>query len=314
MRGFFTQAVAVLYDRAPTLSAISDALATPILRRIDESDMWQLSGPSVIVDYRRAVNGLVAVDVVDRAWPDEMGSPDVDPNTFGAWSMGHFGPFAYPGNLGRAVEQAWTWPGGAAQAIAKHGAFVRLRVSYAFGSKDEDKLIPESWDPLSELRIITRYASRLTALPGAIAFFDPNGEVLVPARELAPHLASADKHGHPPIDTWTNVRMMSLRQVAPGWTMMDTVGMAQLDRPDLEVVFKRDPISPDDVARFLRNVSLYVLTNGDVIKDGHTVDGPGGKWRATMHEEGLSGPPRATIRFVPDGVDVPEALLQTPPS
>jgi hypothetical protein len=41
-----------------------------------------------------------------------MGDPKLDPMTFGAWSMGHFGPLAYPGGLGGARQHAWSWQTG----------------------------------------------------------------------------------------------------------------------------------------------------------------------------------------------------------
>ncbi|MDJ0847938.1 MAG: hypothetical protein QNK04_06055 [Myxococcota bacterium] len=41
-----------------------------------------------------------------------MGDPQREPLLMGAWSMGHFGPFAYPGGLERAAQQCWGWAPG----------------------------------------------------------------------------------------------------------------------------------------------------------------------------------------------------------
>lgn len=58
-----------------------------------------------------------------------MGDAKSDPMTFGAWSMGYFGPFAYPGGLTRAIQQPWGWA--AARDVAPtHRGFDRIRSSY----------------------------------------------------------------------------------------------------------------------------------------------------------------------------------------
>ena len=66
------------------------------------------------------------MDVLESLWPDSMGDPKEDVDLFGAWSMGAFGPLAFPGNLKRAAEQAVAFEGAAA-AVSAHRAFVRLR-------------------------------------------------------------------------------------------------------------------------------------------------------------------------------------------
>ena len=84
-KGFFTQGIAVLFERPPSLDAIASAIATPVVRRIDERSGW-MSGPSLLVAHRPEVNGYVTIDAVDEPWPDGMGSPGEAPDQFGAWS------------------------------------------------------------------------------------------------------------------------------------------------------------------------------------------------------------------------------------
>src|SRR5213595_2300860 len=109
-KGFFTQGAAVLLSRAPTLDEIERLLHSfRIVRRDDEGGKPDLSGPSVILAFRPEVNGYVSVDLQSRPWPDHMGDPKSDPMLFGAWSMGHFGPLAFPGSLERAGHQSWSW-------------------------------------------------------------------------------------------------------------------------------------------------------------------------------------------------------------
>lgn len=81
------------------------------------------------------------------------------------------------------------------------------------------------------------------------------------------------EHNLPPLNVWTNIRLFN---VTDDWLMMDTVGNWQLDIADQEAIFPKGAFSPQGVDNFLRNASLYILTNGPVIKDGNTMDGPGG--------------------------------------
>ena len=140
-KGMFTQGVSILLERAVTLDEMETALAGFDVRgRRDGAGDWAFGGPTLIVAYRPDANGMVAVDVVDRPWPDHMGDPDKEPMVFGAWTMGNFGPFAFPDGLARASQQSWTWPEGPAVA-ERHKAFLRIRSSYAFGAGDDDGVL-----------------------------------------------------------------------------------------------------------------------------------------------------------------------------
>lgn len=310
MKGFFSQGVAVLFQRAPTLDVLASVVPSPVLRRIEPASEWALSGPSLVLGYRPEVNGLFSVDVVARPWPDDMGSPEGAPMVFGAWSMGHFGPFAYPGNLERACQQAWTWRESPRAVIDRHRAFVRIRLSYVFGAPQDAPVRPEDCDPANELVALTGVAQAVAGVPGVLAYFNPNGEMLLAPEDLRETVEFATANHRLPIEAWTNVRMLNLRGLADGWMLMDTVGLSQLDRPDLEAVFPEGHFDPGEVARLLRDVSLYVFEKGDVIEECHTIDGPGPmRWQARRFENGLSDPPRDTIRFFPtEGLAAPSQL------
>jgi hypothetical protein len=301
-KGFFTQSACVLLSRPATLDEVAPLLGKfEIVGRIDAAnDSADLAGPSLLLSFLPEVNGYVQIDLQDRAWPDHMGDPKNEPMLFGAWSMGHFGPLAFPGNLRRAAEQSWRWKGGR-EIPQQHRAFLRIRSSYIFGAGPEVRVLPAGYDPLGELAFVTRVAHGLLAHPAALAYFNPNGETL---RERAALEERPD--GPPPLNVWTNVRLFNLDS---GWLAMDTVGMGQLDRPDLEACFPKGSYDPGEVAAFLNNCSLYLFKEGEVIKDGHTVDGPRGeRWRAHQVEEALTSPPRPTLRFFPVGAEPPADL------
>lgn len=311
-KGFYSQGVVILFSEEPALSSIAALLSNfRIVKEAQKTSGWEYGGASLIVEYDAAVNGYASIDVVGRAWPDHMGDPKSEPKLFAAWSMGSFGPYAYPGGLQRAVQQSWVWEK-ARDVIPSNKSFVRLRMSYVFGTGDDAPVMPQNYDPLKELDFLTAMVARVLAHPAAICYFNPNGEVVL-TKELFGDSAEYHKaHALPPFDLWSNVRLFN---IDPEWCLMDSVGSCQLDIPDHEVAFPKGRFQPQEVDKFIRNATLYVLKNGPVIKDGDTMDGPGDiRWQAKTFKNGLNDPPRQTLRWLPTGfLKVPPILLSDRP-
>lgn len=296
-KGFFTQGVCLLLERPVALDEIEAALSSFEIRgRRDAADSWAFGGPSLLVPYRPEVNGYATVDTVDRRWPDHMGDAQNEAMVFGAWSMGHFGPFAFPGGLERAGQQCWGWEEGATVA-ARHEAFIRVRISYVFGANGDVPVMPDDYEPLAELEFVTKIAASLLDLPAALCYFNPNGEVLRDQQGLRESLNYHGQHQIPPFDLWSNVRLFNVDEE---WSLMDTVGNAQLDLADIEASFHSQCYDFEEVALFLRNASLYLLQNGQIIQDGDTMDGPGDiRWQARQFDRGVCDPPRTVLRWLP---------------
>jgi hypothetical protein len=305
MKGMFTQGAAVLFTTPPSLDSLASCFQHhQVLAKRPASSEWAMGGPTLLLPLRREVNGLWAVDVVEQLWPDTMGDPQQSPMVFGAWSMGHFGPFAYPGNLERASAQSWISPEVAA-VVARHRAFVRIRSSYIFGAGQDAKVVPPDYDPVDELMQLTGIVRELLTHPDALCYFNPNGEVLADRNTFDETAAFNGEHQQPHVDLWTNVRMWN---AGDGFQLMDTVGLSQLDLDDHEAVFRTEVVSPDEVARFLRNLSMYSVTRRPRFADAHTIDGPGGLWRVRQVKDGAVSPPRPVLRWARDGERLPTAL------
>jgi hypothetical protein len=315
-QGLFVQSAAVLFETMPSLEQVQAALSEFEGARTFEGREgagWLGGFPGVLVDFRPEVNGKVAVDLIDRPWPDHMGDPQSDPDLFNAWSMGSFGPFVFPGNLSRAAEQSVVWADGAMHAVGHHTGFLRLRVSYVFGLDPEDEdatVLPDDHDPIAELDFLIRLSMALLQLPGALAYFNPNGEVIMPGEEMADSLLHAAGVKLPPLDLYGHVRLVRLHD-EDGWLLMDTVGLEQLGIDDHEIAFPPGAIEADAGAAFLRNLSMYLLHNGPVMEEGHTVEGPGGKWIAFDPGESIFAPPRPVLRWFPTFTDPPPVALTT---
>ena len=137
-------------------------------------------------------------------------------------------------------------------------------------------------------------AGIVTALrPTAIAWTTA-GKIIDPARFLHV-MEQADRIER--LVLALNVRMFKVDNF-PGEVVMDTMGLASLGLPDLQVHFR--DIEPNDIAHKLFNTALYVFEKGDVIEDDHTIDGvpSGTKWRC-RHEASLVGPSRVVLDFDP---------------
>lgn len=307
-KGLFTQSACVLLSKPTSLDAITPLLSDfKIAKRIDEVTEPVLGGPSLIIAYRPEVNGYANVDVRDITWPDHMGDTKSEPMLFAAWSMGHYGPYAFPGGFRRAKEQLWAWPEGK-QIAEAHKAFINIKTSYIFGADKDARVAPADYDPLPEMQFVTRLALALLKHPDALAYFNPNGEILRSAAKVQESLDYHQQQQLPPFDVWVNVRLFNPNN---GWMIMDTVGMEQLDLPDLEVCMPAKTYNLQEVSRFLRNSSFYLLTKGEVIKHHDTMDGPGGiRWQAHHELKELCPPPRRRIRWFPlDGSKPPADML-----
>jgi hypothetical protein len=305
MKGFFTQGVAILLREAITLEEVRSLLADfDILKDFPASESWEMSGPGFVIAYRPEVNGDVALDVVPHPWPDDMGDPKASPMRFTAWSTGQFGPFTYPGGLERSLQQSWSWRE-ARDAVQAHTAFLRLKLTYLAGAKPEARVVPEGYSPIPELEFITRLGMALLKAPGAICWFDASGEVVLPRVLVQERWSFARAENVPAVDLWTNVRFFKFDET---WRVMDTVGNAQLEVPDLEAVFPNNSVEAQNVDAFLRNATAYLATSRAKISDGDTMDGPGGeRWKCYAFPKGLSPPPRNVIRWFPSS-----ALMQAP--
>ena len=280
-----------LFNAAPWLEEVERVLAmfgSP--EPITPTAGWLGGFPGFVLHSQDTDGDKIVVDVVDRPWPDDMGDPQETPDLFSCWCLGGFGPHVYPGGLERAAQHAYAVP--AAQAlVSQHRAFVRLR-----------KLPPPRAEPLNDLAWLVAVTRALLEQPKALAYFQPNGEVLLDRTALEATLLRVERTGLPALDLHVNVRVWNV-EGAKNWRLLDTVGLDQVLVPNIEAVFDADRYSEDTVARFVRNVSLYQLQQGDALADGNTIEGPGGKWRVERLDEGRASPPRSVVRLTTSEVE-----------
>jgi len=275
-----TQIVGVLFDRWPQPVAVRERLeplGDPTRRE---------QGQDVVLSLPLGDAGEVVVDTLRQPWPDEPVDDD-DP----------VGP-VHPGSLARAVQHSWAWKH-APLVVPRHQAVARVR---CLGGDPVGVR-----DPVRELVMVTRVAAALLDVSGALCWFAARGEALR-SGEVVRGAMRRIGPGPVPIDLWTNVRLLG---VDPDWRVVDTVGMEQLELPDLEACHAEGAYDHREVDAFLRNLQLYLVDRGEVIGDGDSMPGPGGaRWSARAFPHSLAVPPRRVLRLFPhDQTQPPAALL-----
>jgi hypothetical protein len=83
-----------------------------------------------------------------------------------------------------------------------------------------------------------------------------------------------------------------------GEIVMDTLGSGALGLTDLQMHYR--DLEPQKVAGLLYDVATYLLEQGDVIDNGHTVQGflPEDRWQC-LHEMSLLEPQRLVLDIDP---------------
>ncbi len=295
MKGMFTQGVTVLFSEPPSLAQLRNLLGDYEI--ISEnplgSSQWEMESASFRIACRPEVGGYCLLDVVSRSWPDHLSNSEREPALHAAWSMGHFGPFASTGSLARAIEHAHRWQY-AAQLAPQHLAFVRMRISYTLTSNGPPAALPPDYDPLPELEWLIKIASHISKHPRALAYFNPNGEVLLAPDGLQKVLDDASHGEAPPLDAIINVRLANLA----GWQLVDTIGMSQLDLPDQEIVCPAGVSSSEELSAFLFDAAYHMVTTETPIVSDNSTVGPGGtEWVATLRVSSLREPARQIVHW-----------------
>ena len=177
-KGMFSQGVCLLSDGSTEIEHVKQALEDNQLEVLKQNlpgtNPW-FGGNSLIIAYRPEINGYLSIDLLNNSWPDHMGNPKTEPDLFGAWSMGRFGPQT-SGGLERAGQHSWDWREGAAIA-AQHRSIIRLRLSYVLGTNRDAPVLPKDYDPIDELMFLNRVVVAIGDAPGVLCYFNPNGEM-----------------------------------------------------------------------------------------------------------------------------------------
>lgn len=352
-KSFFNQCFVILFDKEINLNQLKPLLSKPIVNERDNTDSHYFWGPTLAVEYQSKseplLNGQVYIDYINEQWPDDMGEKNKE--ILAAWTMSHFGPYAFPGGLWRSTKQSWSWQE-AEDKVSNHCSYVRIRLNYISPKGnpnlkpeiDRTKLSPDYLqfeaelddetnelldeleeksptipldmiNPVEELEFMTEITLELLKHENAICYFNPNGEMLLTYDLLKDKYDYAINNQLPALTSWINIRLVNIKK---NIYLMDSVGNDQLDIHDIEVLFNNEDFEFADIDNFIRSLSQYIFDKKVKIADYGEFEGPNeSKWLAFNIEfkkdfENLYPPSRETLRLIPeDYKKLPKEYLPT---
>ena len=141
---------------------------------------------------------------------------------------------------------------------------------------------------------LERVAAACAKLPCVAVWWIPAERVLPPSA-----VADAARDGDP-VRVAVNVRLFHVEEGRSDERVMDTVGLAALELPDVQCHFFALDVAA--VAALLEETARYLYDEGDVIADGDTVASPEGgdsaPW-SCRREHALVDPPRDVVDITP---------------
>ena len=154
------------------------------------------------------------------------------------------------------AEQSWDWPEAKDVAARAQSSIIAM------------PMLSWAWlDRLNRLAIVHAAVDALLEDSTPIALHWPMCRRLVAPDAYRRGRAERTD----PLYPASNVRLYRITDGAPGEMLMDTLGLAPFALPDFQIRFA--DLTPSQVAAQLFNLALYEFQNGDVIEDGHTVEG-----------------------------------------
>jgi hypothetical protein len=182
----------------------------------------------------------------------------------------------------QALQQSWAFPGA-------REVFSECRYSLLLTN-----MMSSSLDHHVRRKIITNgLLALLEAAPADLIFWSPTQQMLSP-EQVRRRYSDAKEHANP-LCGFLNVRFFNIAN-SDGDMVMDTLGLSALGLTDFQLHYKT--LEPDPVAQLLYNLGAYVFEKGDVIDDGHTVEGLRGRL-SCRREVSLLEPHREVLDIDP---------------
>jgi hypothetical protein len=187
-------------------------------------------------------------------------------------------------DITKALQQSWAFPAAAqVYEACSHMRLLTNMMSSPLSHQVRRKIIANGLLALLE-------TSRADLI-----YWAPTQQMLSPAEIVARY--SDPRELANPLYGFLNVRFFNISN-SSGDMLMDTLGLNALGLTDFQVHYRG--LEPDPVARLLYNLGAYAFEKGDVIEDGHTVEGVDKKSRWTCRRENsLHDPQRQVLDIDP---------------
>lgn len=146
-------------------------------------------------------------------------------------------------------------------------------------------------DTVERCQILAKYIDiLLEMLPECIALYWPHSQKFMPSiAYLQSQWNNPELHF---LDGGLNVRFFNIQDSED--MVVDTTGLFSLGLPDLQMHFHT--LDHNFVINYIFNFASYLFQNGDIVKDGDTMDGRDENERWTcQHEDSLIAPTRVVL-------------------
>lgn len=188
-------------------------------------------------------------------------------------------------SITNALAQTWDWP--EKDRILK-------RCKYKIGFSD---FLATELDNISRLKLFNNALLAILNNIHCMGIHWVNSQKLVSPKVFISALNDAGVQDY--LYGALNVRLFVIDENS-GEFIMDTFGLTAFGLPDLQCHFKG--LNPEEVAGVLINYGYYIFEKGDIIADGHTVQGinEDQKWLCN-HVKSMSRPFRKVLDLDPGG-------------
>ena len=312
MKVHYTQVTALLFSDAPDLGRLCRLLQHHgyQIAEMEEATRWpEMKGPNL--KLRTGGASFCQVDVCAFPWPDDMGSGGGSAAVSEAYAEGAFGLATQHGALERALQSPASWD--VSHEAPGHQAFVRVRMGRVLYGSAQARHLPaaeSAAEVMQELRFMLQVAGALAQVPGALAYFNPNGEVLMRCDVL---VLLSSKSGEPqqglPLDAFCSCRsgLMEGR-----WSWVDCLGLAQLGLLDHEFVWMDSEVSQRDQQELMLTMIHYQLHENAQVATGQVANDPQGKrWVAEERPSSCQLPRRRVLNWTLEGAPTtPSSLME----
>jgi hypothetical protein len=198
-------------------------------------------------------------------WDDVVSPPEIDKGD-GTLTFGHgeyfvavaLMPAPIPAQeLEGPIATSWLWPEAEQQLAEQKGHLIVTAMT-----KDDQT------DPVAHRKVLTQItASVLASTEGALGVYWGDAGQLV-GRELFLEMATEMLPDEIPLPLWVDFRVGPVDQES-GLSYGFTDGMEELGHKELVTQNATEP--PGELRQRLMAIAEYLLANGAVIQDGHTV-------------------------------------------
>lgn len=198
-------------------------------------------------------------------WDDVMGEPEITKKD-GSLSFDHGEYFAVIGlmpapipreGLEGPISTSYLWPDSRTELAKMKGHLI-----VTVGKPGDDA------DPIELRKVLTQVtASVLATTEGALGVYWGDAGMLI-GRDLYVDMATSILPGGTPFLLWVDFRVGPVDHDS-GFSFGFTDGLEELGL--MEMVTENATDSPGDLRERLMSIADYLITNGPVIQDGHTV-------------------------------------------